>query len=83
MEDENDDSHESLAEMLAREQARRGYTDREAAAEIGAKQQTYSAWKAGRKPRANMHQPIARFLRTKAGKLTSVPPTAQSRIRAR
>ena len=69
MSDKQDGRTETLADLLMKEQARRGMTDRECAAEIGAKQQTYSAWKMGRKPRANTHQAIARFLRMKVNKL--------------
>lgn len=58
-----------LSELLIAEQTRRGWTDRECAAEIGTMQQTYNSWKNGRKPRAETHQSIARFLRMKVNKL--------------
>lgn len=60
---------ETLADMLKREQARRGLTDRQAAADVGAKQQTYNSWKRGTEPRPEYHTGIARFLRMKVGKL--------------
>ncbi|QWY83254.1 XRE family helix-turn-helix protein [Rhizobium phage RHph_X2_25] len=51
-----------LSQMLLNEQGRRGQTDREAAAEIGVLQQTYSAWKHKTIPRPNTFGPLAKFL---------------------
>lgn len=51
-----------LSQMLLNEQGRRSQTDREAAAEIGVRQQTYSTWKHGSIPRPNLYGPLAKFL---------------------
>lgn len=52
-----------LSQMLIAEQARRGQTDREAAAEMEVLQQTFSAWKSGSIPRPNKYDVVASWLR--------------------
>lgn len=52
-----------LAQLITDEQIKRGLSERDAAAEIGVIQQTFSAWKRGVVPRDNKLATLSKFLK--------------------